>query len=253
MNDHIEPNLLHGYLDGELDPDRSLVIESHLHKCQDCSQEYRNLQALRSAIRSNVPYYPAPLRLRRQLDSILRAAAKVDKPQARTVKLWPWMGIGVGASLAFALMMVWSLGIFRWQTPVENLLVQEVLSSHVRSLMANHLTDVVSSNLHTVKPWFNGRVDFSPTVKDLTTSGFQLVGGRLDYIDNHPVAALVFRHQQHLINLFTWPAHREKDQRVQSLTQQGYHVIHWTQAGMEYWAVSDLNEQELQEFVRLYQ
>jgi len=253
INNHIEQKLLHGYLDGELDLDRSLDIEGHLRKCQDCSQDYRNLQALRSAIRTKLPYYPAPARLRKRLDSMLRQAAKGDKPQARSIKLWPWMGMGVGASLVLASMVLWSLGTTLWRAPMENVLVGEVLSSHVRSLMANHLTDVISSDSHTVKPWFNGRLDFSPTVKDLVAAGFPLVGGRLDYIDKHQVAALVFSRRQHLINLFTWPANQEKNQRVQNLTQQGYHVIHWTQAGMEYWAVSDLNEQELQEFVRLYQ
>ena len=252
-NDHIEKKLLPGYLDGELDLDRSLEIEGHLHKCQVCSRDYRNLQALRSAIRTKLPYYSAPPQLRRRLDSMLGQGARDDKSQVRPFKLWPWMGLGVGASFAFALMIVWILGINLWRTPVESVLVGEVLSSHVRSLMANHLTDVVSSNLHTVKPWFNGRLDFSPSVKDLAAADFPLVGGRLDYIDNRPVAALVFSRRQHLINLFTWPSNREKGQKVQTLGQQGYHVIHWTQAGMEYWAVSDLNEQELQEFVRLYQ
>jgi anti-sigma factor RsiW len=253
MNNHIEQKLLHGYLDGELDPDRSLDIEGHLHECQDCSRDYLNLQALRSAIRTKLPYYPAPARLRKRLDSILEQSAKSKKPQVRFVKSWPWMGLGVGASFAFAMMIVWTLGTTLWRTPVENVLVRDVLTSHVRSLMANHLTDVPSSNMHTVKPWFNGRLDFSPTVKDLAAADFPLVGGRLDYIDNRPVAALVFSRRQHMINLFTWPANQEKDQRVQNITQQGYHVIHWTEAGMEYWAVSDLNEQELQEFVHRYQ
>jgi anti-sigma factor RsiW len=150
-------------------------------------------------------------------------------------------------------MVVWSLGTTLWRLPVEKVLVGEVLSSHVRSLMANHLTDVVSTDLHTVKPWFNGRLDFSPTVKDFEEEGFPLIGGRLDYIDKRPVAALVFRHRQHLINLFTWPTDRGKEEKVQRLSQQGYSVFHWTKAGMEYWVVSDLNTEELQELVRLYQ
>jgi len=252
MNDHVEQKRLHSYLDGELDLVRSLEIESHLQKCQDCSQEYRNLQALRSAIRSKLPYYSAPARLRERFDLMLEKAAKTEKPRARPVKSWPWLGVGVGASLAFALMIIWSLGTTLWRTPVENVLVGEVLSSHVRSLMANHLTDVVSSDLHTVKPWFNGRIDFSPTVKDLDTEGFPLVGGRLDYINNRPVAALVFRHRQHLINLFTWPTDRGKEEKVRRLSQEGYSVYHWTKAGMEYWVASDLNTEELQELVRLY-
>jgi anti-sigma factor RsiW len=252
MNDHTEQELLHGYLDGELDLDRSVDIEGHLRKCQDCSQEYRNLQALRSAIRSKLPYYPAPARLRERFDLMLEKAAKSEKPRARQVRSWPWLGVGVGASLAFALMIVWSLGTTLWRTPVENVLVGEVLSSHVRSLMANHLTDVVSSDLHTVKPWFKGRLEFSPAVKDLTAEGFPLVGGRLDYVDNRPVAALVFRRREHFINLFTWLSDHKRDERVQSLGKQGYHLFYWTQSGMTYWVVSDLDEKELQDFIRLY-
>jgi anti-sigma factor RsiW len=253
MNNHVEQELLQGYLDGESDLVLSVEIGDHLKKCRDCSQEYRNLLALRSAIRGKLPYYSAPPRLRQRFDAMLERAAKDDKPKTRPVKLWTWLGVSAGASLAFALMIVWSLGTTLWRTPVENALVREVLSSHVRSLMANHLTDVVSSDLHTVKPWFNGRIDFSPTVKDLAAEEFPLVGGRLDYIDNRPVAALVFRRRQHLINLFTWPTNRVKDQKAQSVAQQGYRIFHWSHAGMEYWVVSDLNEKDLQEFVRLYQ
>ena len=253
MNDHIEEKLFQGYLDGELDLDRSLKVEGHLRDCQVCSQDYRKLQALRTAVRTKLPYYYAPPRLRQRLDVMLGQAAKVDKPPVRPLRLWPWMGLGVGASLAFALMIVWTLGTNLLRMPAEKVLAGEVLSSHVRSLMANHLTDVPSSNTHTVKPWFNGRLDFSPTVKDLTEAGYPLVGGRLDYIGNRPAAALVFGRRQHLINLFTWPAQKGKDQTTQAVTQQGYHVIHWTQGGMEYWAVSDLNEKELQDFVRMYQ
>ena len=251
MNDHIERTLLHGYLDNEMDPVRSLEIESHLQKCRDCSMRYQNLQALRAAIRSGLSYYPAPTQLRKRLVSSLSQTVKDDRLRIRPVKLWPWPGIGI--SLAFALMILLSLITPLWRIPAENILVQEVLSSHVRSLMVNHLTDVVSSDLHTVKPWFNGKLAFSPTVKDLTGAGFPLVGGRLDYVDNHPVAAMVFQHQKHLINLFTWPANREKDDGIQNLEKQGYHIFHWSQTGMEYWAVSDLNTRELQEFIRLYQ
>lgn len=253
MNDHVEQKRLHGYLDGELDLVRSLEIECHLQECQKCSREYRNLQALRSAIRTKLPYYRAPAGLRKRFDAMLEQTAGGEKLQTRPVRLWPWLGVGVGASLAFVLMIVWSLGTTLWRTPGEDALVRDLLSSHVRSLMVNHLTDVVSSDLHTVKPWFNGKLDFSPTVKDLTSAGFPLIGGRLDYIDNRPVAALVFRRQQHLINLFTWPTNHVKDEKTQSRAQQGYRVLHWTKAGMEYWIVSDLNTEDLQEFVRLYQ
>jgi anti-sigma factor RsiW len=104
-----------------------------------------------------------------------------------------------------------------------------------------------------VKPWFNGQLDFSPTVNDLANEGFPLAGGRLDYVDNHSAAALVYKRHQHVINLFIWPSTAGTEEPLRILTRQGYHAIHWTQGGFTYWAISDLNEQELQEFARLIQ
>jgi anti-sigma factor RsiW len=119
--------------------------------------------------------------------------------------------------------------------------------------MANHLADIPSSDQHTVKPWFNGKLDFSPPVEDLAKHGFPLVGGRLDYLNNRPVAALVYRRDKHLINLFIWPSSGTSDSVVKSETRQGYRVFHWARSGMTYWAVSDLEQSQLQEFVKLLQ
>jgi anti-sigma factor RsiW len=130
-------------------------------------------------------------------------------------------------------------------------MLQNVIAGHVRSLMVNHLTDVASSDRHTVKPWFEGSLDFSPPVPDLTTQGFPLIGGRLDYLASHPVAALVYRRHQHAINLFIWPITRDTPRQQQHVTRQGYNLITWTTADLAYWAISTLNMAELKTFVSM--
>jgi anti-sigma factor RsiW len=153
---------------------------------------------------------------------------------------------------AAAIVLLALLPILRGPS-TEEILTREVISSHVRSLMANHLADIPSSDQHTVKPWFNGKLDFSPPVEDLAKHGFPLVGGRLDYLNNRPVAALVYKRDKHLINLFIWPSSESSESVLKSETRQGYHVFHWTRSRMTYWVVSDLEQSQLQEFVQLLQ
>jgi anti-sigma factor RsiW len=238
-------DLIHGYFDGELDLVRTLEMERHLRDCQACSQAHQNYQALRSAITTGSLYFKSPVDLQRRIQSSMRKAIKAETRR----RVWSWRWLSAGAALAVLALLTWSFSPLLTRPSANDLLTQEVISGHVRSLMANHLTDVSSSDQHTVKPWFNGRLDFSPPVKDLTDRGFPLVGGRLDYLSNRPVAALVYRRQQHFINLFIWPATSDPDGEKRTMTRQGYHLIHWTAAGMTYWTVSDLNVGELQEFI----
>jgi anti-sigma factor RsiW len=133
----------------------------------------------------------------------------------------------------------------------ETLLVNDIVANHVRSMMANHITDVASSDSHTVKPWFGGKLDYSPPTKDLSEQGFRLIGGRLDYLDHRSVGALVYQRNQHFINLFVWPSNSTLVKPEDQLTRQGYNLIHWTSSGMTYWLVSELNSTELNECARL--
>ena len=248
--------LVHGYLDGELDLVNTLRVEDHLRECTSCAQTYRNLQTLRSAVRGGGLYFQPPGDLAERLHSALQDAAGAGRPvpasmreAARRPRLWTWQAMtGLAACLAVgAVIFQFTPGASR---PLQSdLVAQEVLASHVRSLMANHLTDVPSSDQHTVKPWFNGKLDFSPPVRDLSAQGFPLVGGRLDYLEERPVAALVYQRRKHFINLFIWPSPRDSGKQV--VMQQGYNMHHWAESGMTYWAVSDLNNSELEEFVRL--
>jgi anti-sigma factor RsiW len=247
-------NLLHPYLDGELDLVRHLEVEQHLHDCEACMGLDENHRSLRVALGGDGLYYRAPEALRRRLQVSLGSAGGTVGGRRRT---W-WVRIGVSTAAAALLLVGWALGRAGVGLPAtgpspDDRLAQQVLAFHVRSLLpADHLVDVKSSDRHTVKPWFTGKVDFAPQVPDLAAEGFPLVGGRLDYVDGRSVAALVYQRRQHVINVFVWPA-AGPETPVRSETRQGYHLLHGTEAGMAWWAVSDLNEGELQEFVGVLQ
>jgi anti-sigma factor RsiW len=240
-------DLLHGYLDGELDLVRSLEIERHLEECPACPEAVSRYQALRAALSHPSLYRRPTAGMRERLLASLRPARK----SRATSRKMAWQPLALAASLLLAACLGWGVARLRPMQTAEDSLAQEVISSHVRSLMAQHLEDVASSDTHTVKPWFNGRVDFSPPVKDLASEGYPLIGGRLDYLDNRPVAALVYKRRQHVINVFIWPSTNDVDAPLRPLARQGFHVFHWTSVGMSYWVISDLNEQELQHFVEL--
>ncbi len=240
--------LLHAYIDTELDMADTLEVERHLETCPACLATYNDYQTLRAIIKADSLYFQAPEKLQKRVQSSIRKANQ----DAFISRLTSWRGIGIAAALIIAVALTMFFTHFMFSSSGERQMQQAVLDSHVRSLMAGHLVDVPSSNQHTVKPWFNGKLDFSPPVVDLASQGFPLIGGRLDYLDDRAVAAVVYNHRAHIINLFIWPTTQSANSATDT-TYQGYHLIHWTKAGMTYWAVSDLNQGELQTFARLVQ
>lgn len=208
---------------------------------------------LSNAIRAQATRHQAPLALRDRIVAALDQAdaAPITPPRARSFwTAWQqWLGMGV----AFACGLIVSLTVPLFHTVLgeEDSVSQEVVAGHVRSMMVAHLSDVASSDQHTVKPWFSGKLDFSPPVHDLAKDGFPLTGGRLDYIGQRPVAALVYQHGQHTINVFVWPARGDSQRALKLLSRQGFNLADWSTSGMQYWAVSDVSAGELQTFAQL--
>ena len=240
--------LIHAFADGELDLTKSLEIETHLQDCQTCALIQEEIRGLGLLMKNASFRFTPSSSFENRLRSTVRREAN-EKPAKQS---W-WRWAMVAASVTVVVLAVWAALVIFKRPSSDTLVAQEVVSGHVRSLMAQHLMDVPSSDQHTVKPWFNAKLDFSPPVKDLTAQGFELRGGRLDYIDNRPVAALVYQRRQHLINIFVWPAKTGSKFTTQASVSQGYNLIHWIDSGMEWWAVSDLNLAELQQLVQAVQ
>ncbi len=251
-------DLLSAYLDQELDVVRHTDMAQHLDTCPQCAHAYTAQQAVQSALRTGSLYMTAPVHLEKRVRSAVRRARKADTRAEEwswrwLSEWWSWQWLSVGAGLAVVVLLAWQHLPVLTGPGAEESFLQEVVSSHVRSLMANHLTDVASSDQHTVKPWFDHTVDFSPPVIDLTAQGFPLLGGRLDYLGNRPVAALIYQRQQHVINLLLWPAPHDARGGEHTVVRHGYTLLHWTTSGMTYWAISNLNRHELQIFAHVVQ
>lgn len=243
--------LADAYVDGELALEGTLALEAHVDQCEACTARVARIRALRQAVRA-APYFRAPEALAARVRTTVAGAAAIvpfwpPRPIRPLYRRWqPWLM--AAASLALASLAFVAV---RQRTVVaDDATTEAVIEGHVRSLMGNHLTDVTSTDRHTVKPWFAGRVDFSPTVIDLVGDGFPLVGGRLDYIDHHPAAALVYKRREHAINVFVWPQTSGSMSHATRADARGYHVISWVRGGVAVWIVSDLAPAELDDFAR---
>lgn len=234
--------LIGAEIDGELDVMSSLEFNRHVECCTDCAAARQRVGAVRSAVAVGAPYYRAP----DELAGRIRAAMRRDvSPAPRQWRLTSAARLAVAAALVLVATLSWH---FARSSGPSGGLERELVAAHVRSMQADHLLDVTSSNQHTVKPWFSGKVDFAPDVHDLAEAGFGLAGGRLDYVDGHAAAALVYRHKLHVINCFIWPAAGSEGAIATSV--QGYSLMRFTERGLTYWVVSDAAPGTLAEFAR---
>lgn len=239
--------LLSAYIDRELGVEASLDAEEHLRQCTACSSLVESQLALRNAIAAAPLSFAPPAALRARIRGELRR-------EGRTASVSPgWRWATWAASLAVVGIVSWSLGPHSFFRPSGPTLESELVASHVRSLMAEHLVDVASSDQHTVKPWFNGKLPFSPPFADYASAGFPLAGGRLEYVNNRPAAALVYKRRQHIINVFVYPTTESRSAPTRNHSQQGYNVVTWTCLGFSYWAVSDVNKDELENLATLFE
>jgi anti-sigma factor RsiW len=251
--------LVQADVDGELAAADAARVAAHLEGCQSCTELQAQLLALSGRLRRDAPYYAASDALRAMVRERSRAVAEPEIHEAVPAAgprphMWQHLGrlrpalrpvvpFGAGLALAACLALVVLL-------PGGGGLPDTVVAGHIRALQPGHLMDVASTDQHTVKPWFDGRLDYAPPVKDLKAVGFPLAGGRLDYLDGRPVAALVYQRRQHFIDLFVWPDGGHFDRGPTGGERSGYHFLRWSQDGMTFWAVSDVTRDDLAEFVR---
>lgn len=243
--------LLHAYFDGELDLVRSVEFEEHLKSCPDCSRDFANQQALRKSLQAANLYQRPPENLKTKIRAQLPREVKAQpiSPARRTAIEWLAVAAAIVVAIVLGARIVPDVG-GRRQT---DLLAEQIVANHIRSLQPGHLYDVESTDQHTVKPWFDGKLDFAPPVTDLASKGFPLVGGRLDYLDHRDVAALVYQRQKHFVNVFVWPSEGKPANFAEARTIRGYNLVFWQQDGMNFCAASDLNAAELQQFAQLLQ
>ena len=234
--------MLHALLDGELDAGHAREVEAHIAGCPDCAAEFAAQTEMQRVLADTNLRYTAPASLRDRIEASLPEPQR-QQPTRRFLLRGFAMGSAVSALAATGIVAV----VLRQDD--QQRILSEVVSAHLRSLQAGHLIDVVSTDQHTVKPWFNGKLDVAPPVIDLTAQGFTLVGGRLDYIDARAIGAVVYKRRQHVINLFVAQTSSTEHRPPKTQTMQGFNCRRWGERGLNFWAVSDIGNDELAEFV----
>jgi anti-sigma factor RsiW len=254
MKANIEARQINAFVDGELDLETQLEIEQQMRVDADLRERIEGLRQLKTAIREQADYHEVPAALRERLDAWI--AAPVAKPAsssraAALVQRW-WGWRPVAASLALVGVGALTMNLATVQVTQEDRLMDEVVASHVRSTLGQHLVDVASSDHHTVKPWLSSKLDFSPPVNELHLPDCEFLGGRVDYLDGRPVAALVYRKGRHIVNAFVWPS-AGKDSKADFSVERGFQTARWSQGSMTHWVVSDVNREEFKSIVRAVQ
>src|SRR5690349_15730199 len=244
-------DLIDAFADGELPGEDAAAVRAHLAGCGDCASELASITATSRRIGETFVKHQAPDVLKARIRSALSQPDAFEREETATVakngtRRLAWGGLGIAVASVLL-----TFAVVRQMTPARSL-TDDVVTSHIRSLMPGHLTDVVSTNQHLVKPWFNGRVDVSPPVPNLDSLGFPLVGGRTDYVRGRAVPVVVYARRQHMINVYAWPVAAGASSVPRLSVRNGYHFLEWRASGLEYWVVSDLNTAELQGFVSLF-
>lgn len=246
---------LHPYLDRELDLQGALALERHLAACAACQAIFARQTALQSAVRAQANYHAAPAGLQDRIRSHLSVETRFSSRRMHSRWSMPgvrqWLQLGVAA--AAGAVISWTAAIQYAGVSADERLAEQVIDGYARSMVTARVIDVPSSDRHTVKPWLSSKLDFSPKVVDLADAGFPLAGGRLDYLDDRPVAVLVYRYRQHVIDLFVWP---EQDGGAagepKTVSRKGYNVVRWSEGGMALWAISDVDAGEMRKFAEAY-
>jgi len=246
---------INAYVDQELLADEQRDVRDHLASCVDCQREYDVLVATTRTLKEGLVRHRAPDVLKARIRSAIArpddSTDSSDTSAPRVLRPLPWARLAAAGALIAIASSALTFAAVRQQVQGPAV-AAGVLTSHIRSLMPGHLVDIASTDQHNVKPWFNGRLDVSPAVPRLDSLGFPLLGGRVDYLENRPVAVVVYGRRQHIINVFSWPAGQGSPLAPAASTEHGYHLVHWRRDGLELWAVSDLNLPELQQFVSMF-